>query len=215
MNLPFDISPLNPDNVVSYEIADEDGYKVVYIIYKDEQSPFIPKDWNVRLVLSKQDMSQEAKLRDSRYKSPDTQSRECAGATRSVASAEGETQGKPKLTLRYYEKINAKDKLVSIGGRACLVLGTAEAAVDTEKLNLHIHSYVLFAFYDFYQNAASVKFNILQFFYYDTSTGRMFVDSKLNELNKLLWTETTKHNFAVVPEWNVARICEIYMNRSV
>ena len=36
MVLPFDISPLNPDNVVSFEIADENGYKVAYITYKDE-----------------------------------------------------------------------------------------------------------------------------------------------------------------------------------
>ena len=116
------------------------------------------------------------------------------------------------LKLRNYEKINCKDKLVNIGGRACLILGTTEAA-NTEK-NL-FHSVILLAFYDFYRNAASVKFQILQYCYYDTSTGRMFIGPKLDELNRLLWIETTKHNFAVVPQWNVARICEIYMNRSV
>lgn len=158
MLLPFDISPLNPDNVVSFEIADEDGYKVAYITYKDEQCPFTPTDWNVRLVLSKPNLSYRCSLCGSWYKSPCAQCRVCGGADTSIASAEGEKQGKPKLKLRYYEKINAKDKLVSIGGRACLVLGTVEAA-NTEK-NL-FHSVILLAFYDFYRNAASVKFQIL------------------------------------------------------
>lgn len=212
MVLPFDISPLNPDNVVSFEIADEDGYKVAYITYKDEECPFTPTDWNVRLVLSRPNLSYRCSLCGSWYKSPNAQCRVCGGAVRSIASAEGEKQDKPKLKLRYYEKVNAKDKLVNIGGRACLILGTTEAALADET---PFHSLILLSFYDFYQNTASVKFNILQYCYYDTSTGRMFVDSKLNELNKLLWTETTKHNFAVVPQWNVARICEIYMNRSV
>ena len=115
----------------------------------------------------------------------------------------------------YFEKINAKDKLTSIGGRACLVLGTTEAANDTESPTTKVHRLILLSFYDFYQDAASVKYEILQFFYYDSSTGRMFIDKKLNELNKLLWTETIEHNFAIVPQWNVAKICEIYLNRSV
>lgn len=214
MVLPFDISPLNPDNVVSFRIADENGYKVAYITYKDEQFPFTPTDWNVRLVLSKPNLPHESITCDSRHKSPDSQRRECGRADTSIASAEGEKQGKPKLKLRYYEKINAKDKLVSIGGRACLVLGTVEAA-RTESKTEKFHSLFLLSFYDFYRNAASVKFQILQYCYYDTSTGRMFIDPKLDELNRLLWIETTKHNFAVVPQWNVAKICEIYMNRSV
>ena len=60
-----------------------------------------------------------------------------------------------------------------------------------------------------------MKYNILQFFYYDTSSGSFFIDAKLNELNKLLWNETVEHNYAIVPQWNVAKICEIYLNRSV
>ena len=215
MNLPFDISPLNPGNVVDFTVKDECGCEVCYLTYKDEHCSYVPESWNVRLPLSQADMPYRCSRCGNRYMSPDvSQCRVCGGVVRSIASAEGETQGKPKFKLRYYERINAKDKLISIGGRACLVLGTAEAA-RTDRPTEILHDLILLSFYDFYQNAASEKYLILQYFYYDTSTGQMFIDKKLNELNALLWRETTEHNFAIVPQWNVARICEIYMNRSV
>ena len=216
MNIPFDISPLTPGNVVDFDIRDENGVKVAYLTYKDAHCTFTPIAWNVRLPLSTADMPYRCTRCGNRYMSPDvSQCRVCGGAVRSIASAEGEKQDKPKLWLRYYEKINCKDKLTTIGGRACLVLGTAEAVIKTETSSSKVHRVILLSFYDFYQPTASEKYNILQYFYYDTSTGRMFIDPKLNELNKLLWTETTEHNFAIVPQWNVAKICEIYMNRSV
>lgn len=213
MNLPFDISPLKPGNVVDVDIRNERGYEVAYLTYKDEQCKCPPVGWNVRLVLHSPDMPYKCSLCGNRYNSPDVaRCRVCGGVVCSTAAAVGEKQDKPKLKLRYYEKINCKDKLVNVGGRACLILGTAEA-VNTDKNS--VRDVFLLSFYDFYQSSASVKYNVLQYFYYDTSTGKFFIDKKLNELNELLWKETTEHNYAIVPQWNVAKICEIYMNRSV
>ena len=137
----------------------------------------------------------------------------CGGSIRSAASDVREKQDKPKLKLQHFEKINAKDKLINLCGRSCLVLGTIEAVLNAQMQESKV--FYLLTFYDFYQNSASVKFEILQYFYYDTSSGKMFVDPKLNELNKKLREETTKHNFTIVPQWNVIKISEIYMNWSV
>ena len=213
MILPFDISPLNPGNVVNYDIRNEYGYEVAYLTYKDGQNKVSPNTWNVRLELHCSDMPYKCSLCGNRYHSPKiAHCRVCGGSIRSTASAEGEKQDKPKLKLRYYEKVNAKDKLVNIGGRACLVLGTTEAVSTESPL---VHDVFLLSFYHFYQSSASVKYNVLQYFYYDTSSGKFFVDKKLNELNEFIWRETTEHNYAIVPQWNVAKICEIYLNRSV
>lgn len=216
MNIPFDISPLNPDNVVSYYVAEESGFSVAYIKYKEKDSPFIPLVWNVRHIITRPEMPYKCNLCGNLYISPNiSRCKICGGSVGvvgSAASADEERQDKPKLNLRYFEKINAKDKLINLCGRSCLVLGTAEAADTQTQVS---KSFFLLAFYDFYQNSASVKFEVLQYFYYEPSNGKMFVDGKLNELNKILFEEITKHNFSIVPKWNVAKISEIYLNRSV
>ena len=212
--LPFDISPLNSGNVVDYDIRNEHGYEVAYLTYRDEQCTLPPDKWNVRLVLHSSDLPYKCALCGNRYHSPDVAScRVCGGDIISIASAGSEKKDKPNLKLRYYNKINCKDSLVNVGGRACLLLGTVEAVITDKAV---FHDVYLLTFYDFYQSpTASAKYNILQFFYYDTSSGSFFIDAKLNELNKLLWNETVEHNYAIVPQWNVAKICEIYLNRSV
>ena len=214
MTLPFDISPLNPGNVIDFNVVHENGVEVCYLTYKNEQCLSVPEKLNVRLVLSKSEMLYKCDLCGNRYSSSNvSRCRVCGGGVRSAASDVLEKQNKPKTELRYFEKANAKDKLINLCGRPCLILGTTEAVI-----NAQVHSpnkVFLLVFYDFYQNSAPVKFEILQYFYYEPSSGKMFVDPKLNELNKKLWYETIEHNFSIVPKWNVVKISEIYLNGSV
>lgn len=214
MNIPFDISALNPDNVVSYYVAEESGFSVAYIKYKEKNSPFIPLVWNVRHIITRPEMPYKCNLCGNLYTSPNiSRCKICGGSVGSAASADEERQDKPKLNFRYFEKINAKDKLIDLCGRSCLILGTTEAVINAQVQSPN--KVFLLVFYDFYQNSAPVKFEILQYFYYEPSSGKMFVDPKLNELNKKLWYETVEHNFTIIPKWNVAKISEIYLNRSV
>ena len=209
--LPFDISPLNPDNVVSYRLAEESGRKVAYVIYKDPQCQVVPDTWNLRVVLyePKEVLSGSFSSATSSHL-PEKPS--AAPQKESPDSADREHDMPKNVKFRYYVKQNAKDKLITVNGRACLVLGTAEA-VTPESDSIH-GVYLLFT-YDFYQKSASVKFDIPTYFYYDTSTGKCFVDSYLTKLNEALFKKTTKHFFNISPRWNVFEICEIYMKGKV
>ena len=106
---------------------------------------------------------------------------------------------------------NAKDKLLTVGGRTCLVLGTTEA-VSPDKL---IDNVLLLFTYCFYQKSASVKFEIPTYFYYNARTGSMFIDIYLKRLNNLLFEETTTRYYNISPRWNVDKIVEIYMKGEV
>ena len=91
---------------------------------------------------------------------PFTRCRMCGHEAKTSTASAGTGQGKPKLKLAYFPKDNAKDKLVSIGGRACFVLGTVEAVfpdVSPEKSQV-----LLLSFYYFHQTA-SAKYKILHF----------------------------------------------------
>ena len=160
MNLPFNISPLNPDNVIDYYIRNENGMEVAYITYS-ESKMHVPTSWNVRQVLSAPDRPYKCSM--------------CGHEANTSTASAGTGQGKPNLKLAYFPKDNAKDKLVSIGGRACLVLGTVEAVfpdVSPEKSQV-----LLLSFYYFHQTA-SAKYKILHFCYYDPGTGQLFVEKR-------------------------------------
>ena len=208
MDLPFDISPLDPERVVKYEIEESPDITRLFLWYHDEGAP-VPSDWNISFPVKVIEhfcphCSHRLNSRNSRWywclKFPNE-------------PVENKEQTVPYLELQYYPKDNAKDKLVSICGRPCLVLGTTEVAENTDFLLKNKKLYVL-SFYFLYE-ATSAKYNILQFCLYETETGKLFETPELKKLNDLLWQETTLHNFRIAPEWSVSKIYEIFMSRSV
>lgn len=211
MKIPFNISPLNPDNVIDYYIRNEKGMEVAYITYSEIKA-HVPTSWNIRQVLSAPDRPYRCNVCGHRDIISFSRCRMCSAVVETSTASAGTGQGKPDLKLAYFPKDNAKDKLVSIGGRACLVLGTVEAVFpDVSPENFQV---LLLSFYYFHQTA-SAKYKVLQFCYYNPGTGQLFVEKDLKKLNDLLWKETTEHNFVIVPEWSVSKIYGIYMNRSV
>ena len=213
MVLPFDISPLKPDNVVSCRIVRERGYEVAYITYQDEDRKLPPTDWNVRLVLKKSEESRTAAVSsDTPFLNSSTPSHEPFSFTPLEAPdglAERE-QGEQKIALKSYPRDDVKDKLINLNGRACLVLGTTEA-VFPEKQN-DLFTAVLLSFYYTYKKSASETFEILKYCYYNTKNGDMFVDTYLERLNKAIRRETIEHYFSLRPKWSFSKIAEIYRN---
>lgn len=213
MNISFDISPLNPDNVVDYLLTNEHGYEIAYIAYRDDGAP-MPKAWTHRIVVKAPES--DYYICDKcgfRHASPlIDRCRACGNPLGFSATAAATKEEKPKFGFKQYTKENAKDSLVRIGGRDCLILGTTEAVTPKEPKALH--DVILLSFY---HTAASenLKHEVLQFCYYCTATGELFEDKLLKELNDTLWRETTQHFFRIVPKWNVVKISEIYQKRSV
>ena len=198
----FDISPLKIENVVSYSIKLEDGNDVAYITYCD--GSYGPLSWNVRLVLQKNTSFNYLDL-PSRSVSPSNTVNSTFGL-----SSEGETFFISSLKL--LKNNNAKDNLVYLSGRECLVLGTVEAD-SPDALSPDLPCYLLYT-YDFYQSA-SMKYSIPTFFYYSSFSGRMFLDPYLSKLNKILFIQSTEHYFFISPKWDISKISEIYKKGGV
>ena len=207
MNIPYDISPLDPEKVVKYEIEEVGDVTRLNLWFQDGGVP-TPTNWSVSIPIKVTEhycphCSHRLSSRNSR----------CYSCMKLPSDpVEKNAPSDLILTLIDYPKDNAKDKLVSIGGRSCLVLGTVEAAENTDfflKNKLFLLSFYLLS------EAASTKYNVLQYCLYDSETGKMYETPELKKLNDLLWTETTLHNFRVDPEWSISKIYDIFVKRSV
>ena len=210
MNIPFDISPLNPDNVHHYEIQERNGIKFLCLWF-DSSIEVTSSNWTCKIPLNLQELSfvcphcsHVTRLKPKR----------CLWCLNDPDEAPASSSdNKPYLIPCLYSKDNCKDKLINIGGRACLVLGTTEAATIKND-SLSPKKYYLLSFYAPFK-VASVNYDVLQYCYYDSSTGQMFENADLKKLNDYIFNQTTQHYFKFAPPWSYSKIYEIFISRRV
>ena len=212
MDIPYDIGSLDPNCIIRYEIEERNEYTYLYLWHQCPGTP-APESWNFKFVVKKPEGYPFRCDKCGFYNASPLNGRcRACGNLLKLSSTATPTKEKLKFGFKHYTKENAKDSLVKIGGRDCLILGVTEAGTPKEPNTLH--DVVLLSFYQV-TASENLKHEVLQFCYYCTSTGELFEDKHLTELNDLLWRETTQHYFRVIPKWNVVKISEIYQNGRV